>query len=152
MIGPNFAAAPLPGAEVAQYSVGNNWSVTFAEPLDQLLLVAVFWRGTYNFGVVDPTTVYTFSRPFTFASGLGGVGVTGNTLFMPDNGSFYDGVLKFDGPITTLSVAAESPFPGFGQALTFAAPAKAVPEPAAAALFASALAAFAATRVLRSRR
>lgn len=129
----DFAAAPLPpGTQMVQYAENSNWTATFAQPVNNLLLYVIGWRGQQSFDPDDPST-YTFDRPFTVLSGLEDVSVSGNTLTIPDTGGsngYHSGIIQFSGPVTSISVVADIPMNGgHGQVLTFATDAAAVPEP-----------------------
>ena len=132
--GADFSAAPVGVVQALAYSANVSWSVTFSSPVTNLYLIVDAWRGIYNFTGVDPTSTYTFNLPFSVASGLSGASVSGNTLSLPDfgasssEGGFFNGVLLFTGPVTTLSVSAAAPNPG-GQDLTFVTSSSTVPEP-----------------------
>ena len=133
-VGPDFAGAAVGAAEGLEYSATDDWSVTFASPIANLRLIVDLWRGDYVGGTVDPTSTYAFNHAFSIVSGMTGATVAANTLSLADpelaGFSFYDGVLLFAGPITTLSVDATA-FDGSGQVLTFAVDVpQVVPEPA----------------------
>jgi len=95
--------------------------------------------------MVDPTSTYSFSHPFSIASGLAGASVAGNTLALRDDADFgfYNGVLYFPGTFSSLSVAASAPFAS-GQIVTFAADV-AVAEPSAPILLSAAIGVLALT-------
>jgi hypothetical protein len=102
------------------YSVGSDWSASFSEPVNGLLLYLGLWR---------PAT-YAFDRPFAIVSGLAQAGVTGNALTLPEPG-FHSGILRFLGPVSALSVdSSSSDFPQ--QVLTFGS--DPIPEPATLSL------------------
>ena len=128
--GSNFSAAPVGAAEALEYSASDNWSITFAAPITNLLLVVDWWRGDYRGGIIDPTSTYTFNQPLFFASGMSGASISGNILSLPDIGDFgfFNGVLRFSGPVNTLSMNAQV-FNGSGQVLTFAVDTSPTPEP-----------------------
>lgn len=137
MQGPYFAAAPLCSTTpLLDYATGSDWSATFSAPVGELLVYAKFWRGSG--GGVDPVT-YQFDAPFTIASGFLEASVgNGNTLLTLGGASFHDGILRFQGPISSLSVVTNSSS-NAQQGMTFA-----VPEPGAAAGAIAALAGLAA--------
>jgi VCBS repeat-containing protein len=114
--GASFAAAPLSAStETIIYSTGSDWTATFSQPVSNLALYAVLWRG--GNAQVSPVT-YTFSEPFTILSGLDAATVSENTITLPDSG-FHDGIILFTGPISSLSVDTNSATFS-AQALTFA--------------------------------
>lgn len=132
LTGADYSAAPLSATtETASYDVLSDWTVTFDDPIADLLLYAVFWRGIAG-GSTSPIT-YTFDQSFTVLSGLGGAVVSSNMLSVPNTG-FHNGILHFLGPVTSLSLQTNSD--GLSaQAVTFAAEAgEAVPEPGAIGL------------------
>lgn len=124
--GPDFAAGPLCSTTPQiDYATGSDWSATLSAPVGALRVYAKFWRGTA--GGVDPVT-YQFDAPFTIESGFAQASVgNGNTLLMLPTSTFHDGILRFDGPIASLSVETNSTS-NSQQAMTLA-----VPEPDAAA-------------------
>ena len=129
----DYSAAPVSNVTAIMYGASNSWSATFGSPLPNLLLYVDLWRGSYTTFNFDPTTNYTFSLPFTVLSGLSGASISGNTLTLPDTipgNSFYDGIIEFSGPITSLSVISNGENQS-GQNLTFAT---SVPEPSTLAL------------------
>lgn len=145
--GPNFSAAPLPAeAEFLDYQMDSSWTLTLSEPVETLYLYGVFWRGNQNFGEVDPTIRYEFDRPFEIASGFSRATVDLNALELPDDsmeaagmdeGGFHSGILRFDGPLSSLSLSTVNPLEaGHGQGLTFAVP---VPEASTLTLWAGVL-------------
>jgi hypothetical protein len=138
--GADYSAAPLGVVKSLQYSADNDWTVTFASPMTNLLVYVYQWRGDFNGGVVDPTSTYAFSRPFTILSGLVGSSVAGNTLSLPDlessGRSFFFGILQFSGAVTTLSVDATA-LNASGQVITFGV--NTVPEPVTFAMIGSGL-------------
>jgi|GEM_PF-1838624 len=118
MSGPEFSFAPLsPMQERVGYSAATEWTATFDPPVDDLLVYVSSWRGAGSLGV-DPQT-YTFDLPFTVASGISNGMVVGNTLELP--GGFHRGILRFAGPISTLSLTTSATDTGAAQSVTFAA-------------------------------
>ncbi|MGK7885544.1 MAG: PEP-CTERM sorting domain-containing protein [Crocosphaera sp.] len=129
--GSDFSAAPLSSSqETIAYGVNSDWTATFSDPVSDLLLYPVFWRGS-GAGGPDPVT-YEFNQPFTILSGLTGATVVGNTLSVPQSGTF-SGVIQFTGPVNSLTVNTSAT--GLtGQVLTFGVndtpPPVSTPEPA----------------------
>lgn len=133
--GANFAAAPLAtNQSTVPVGASNNWNASFASPVSDLLLYAASWRGAFFFGR-DDSVSYTFNVPFTVLSGFNGATVVGNTLTLTssraDSRFFFSGLLRFDGPISTLSVSSVgAPPPPDGQSaqlLTFAIASNEIP-------------------------
>jgi hypothetical protein len=144
--GPDFAVAPLAAsAPVVEYDTGADWTASFSEPVEGVLLYAKAWRGS-NAGV-DPVT-YRFDAPFTILSGLDDAAVSedGTLLTLPA-AEFHDGIVYLPGPLTTLSVEGNDPSDG-AQAMTLAV----VPAPGALAAGLAACAALAALRIRPRRR
>jgi hypothetical protein len=145
-----FSAGPQASAEAVTYAANNAWSVTFAAPIFDLLLYVDLWRGSISTGS-DPTSNYTFSLPFSVASGLDAAGVSGDTISLPD-GQFHQGILKFSGPVTTLSIRTDSTT-GSGQVLTFAVTGESqVPEPGSFGLIVAAAVVGSGRALLRRRK
>lgn len=109
-----YSAAPLPAGSSAlsNYAVGSNYTATFSLPVTGLLIYAQFWNG--NVGGITPIK-YTFSQPFEILSGFDQATVTGKTLSLP---AFKSGILRFPGPISTLSVSMNTSNTG-GQIMSF---------------------------------
>lgn len=137
LTGDDFAGGPIPGVtELSSYDVLSDWTATFSEPITNLLLYVVFWRGPS--GQPEPpddVMIYTFDQTFTVLSGLGdAVFPEGDKTFAAPEDVFHLGVLRFDGPVTSLSLTSNS-FGHSAQLLTFGV----VPEPSAPLLAALAL-------------
>ena len=133
--GPDFAAGPLCSTSgQLSYQFGSDWTATLEEPVRALLVYAKVWRGPY--GDFHPVT-YRFDAPFTIASGLTQASVSeDDTLLSLPVSVFHDGILRFDGPISSLGV--DTNITGGGsQRMTLAVE---TPEPGAAATALAALA------------
>jgi hypothetical protein len=130
--------------ELSAYSTLSDWTATFGEPVSNLLLYVVFWRGVVGQPTPpDTTVIYTFDQTFTVLSGLDdAVFPEGDKTFAAPAEFYHLGILQFAGPVSSLSLASNS-FGGSAQALTFGV----VPEPSALLLCALAL-----PTVLRARR
>jgi hypothetical protein len=128
----DFSAAPGSSSQqVLDYAVNDPWSVTFSATMSEVLLDAKFWRGSVS-GATGPTINYTFNQPFTILSGLSAATVSGDTLSLPSDSGFYDGIIEFSN-VQTLSVTDNSiPEDESRQELTFST----VPEPSTLALLA----------------
>jgi len=132
----DFAGAPLAGdVELVGYSAVSDWTVSFSEPVSNLLLYLIYWRGASGQPPAGETVVYGFDSTFVPVSGLGfAVFPEGDVSLVAPEANFHSGILKFQGPLTTLSVTTNAG--GFSaQLLTFA-----VPEPSWLALAALGLA------------
>lgn len=142
--GDSFAAGPLCSTTLQlEYLVGSDWTATLSEPVGALLVYAKFWRGPGS--GVNPAT-YRFDAPFTIVSGLAEADVSeGNTVLSLHGSAFHDGILRFDGPISSLAVDSNAVTPA-NQIMTLAVTA---PEPGGAV---TALAALVALATLGRRR
>lgn len=89
--------------QVFRASVGSSITWSFAQPVEDFLLYVVNWRGSSSGGPTDD--LYTFNQTPTIQSGLAGVTISGNSLVVGAN-NFYNGILSFPGPLTSLSLAA----------------------------------------------
>jgi hypothetical protein len=124
--GPDFAVAPLAAsAPVVEYDTGADWTATFSEPVEGVLLYAKAWRGSD--AAADPVT-YRFDAPFTILSGLDAAAVSedGTLLTLPA-AEFHDGIVYVPGPLTSLAVTGNEPS-DVAQVMTLAV----VPEPGSA--------------------
>jgi len=118
LTGSDFAAAPLTTTtKTASYNSNASLTVGFSQPVSNLLLYTVFWRGTQAGS--DPV-VYTFGQPFTVLSGLGsGTVSAGNTVLTVPGTGFHNGILQFTGPVTSLSITSNASSCCPNQAITF---------------------------------
>ncbi|HAC62317.1 MAG TPA: hypothetical protein DCF68_01970 [Cyanothece sp. UBA12306] len=122
----DFSAAPPSSNEVVNYSLNSNWTATFSNPISNLLLYVVRWRGAAT-GV--NTTTYTFNQSFTILSGLGEGTVSGNTLSFPEESGSNNGIIQFTGPVSSLSVSTNG-INNSGNSLTFGVQSvQSIPEP-----------------------
>jgi hypothetical protein len=121
----DYAAAPLsPALPSVDYTSSSGWTITFSDPVSDLLLYTIWWRGVD--GLSTPATFsYTFDASFAILSGETGVTQVGGALQIP-NTLWGNGILRFSGPLTSLSVTTDFS-DGSYQALTLAL--GAAPEP-----------------------
>jgi hypothetical protein len=133
--GSSYSAFPLSSSQqVVTYTSSSNWTVTFGQPVSDLLLYDRFWRGveclTNDEVLAGRTTCsYTFSAPFSVFGNALPITVSGQTLTIP-NSVYGNGILRFSGPLTTLSVTTDLSQNGSIQNLTFAVvTGDSVPEP-----------------------
>jgi hypothetical protein len=110
---------------VLELDTGADWTATFSEPVEGVLVYAKDWRGSD--ATVDPVT-YRFDAPFTILSGLRDATVSeqGTRLTLPADG-FHDGVVFVPGPLASLSLEGDEPT-DVAQSLTLAV-VGVVPEP-----------------------
>jgi hypothetical protein len=129
-----------------QQDIGMTW--TFDQPVEDLLLYLVFWRGGGSSLGGPPDNNYTFDQTPTIQSGLAGGTINGNSFVAPGN-VFYSGILSFPGQLTSLSLLtpATGNSGGNGYTMSFTA----VPEPATAAIVVGAGGLFAMMRCRRRR-
>ena len=96
----NFCAlpeSPLQGLAVYQ---DDNWTITFDQPIENLKLYLIYWRGgSPNTG---PSTG-TFSEPGTLISGDGGISLAANGMDVNTTSYWGNGIIEFPGPISTLT-------------------------------------------------
>lgn len=93
LTGTDFSAAPLGVSQgLVEYQEQSDFRIALNRPVDGLMLYLVGWRAH----------TYTFNRPFTILSGLGGATVAGNTLTTPVG--FTSGIIRFDDPVSTFAV------------------------------------------------
>lgn len=133
--GAAFAPAQLPAGLAPQYGSNQTIDVNFDSPVNNLLLYALQWRGSYVFPGPEEPTTYTFSQGFAILSGFVGVSPVGNTLTLPGStattANFFSGILMFQGPVSHLRITSNRG--GSGQVMTLAA-VTTVPEPNTMAL------------------
>lgn len=108
LTGGDYSAAPLTTTtEAIMYESDESVTVTFTPEVSNLLLYALFWRGT--FGSPGPEVVYTFNQAFTVLSGFGLSTVSGgNTVLTVPATGFQSGILEFAGPVATLSITTDN--------------------------------------------
>lgn len=119
----------------------------FSTPVSNLLLNGISWRAfVIGNGAANPIN-YAFNHSFVVESGFAqATALNGNTelSFIGAATSFHGGVLKFNGPISTLSITATSDLDpniyaasfNSAQSLSFAVETSAVPEPSTSLLIA----------------
>ena len=94
------------------YNERSDWAASFGNPISDLGLYLYGWRGGVN---------YTFSQAPTLLSGCSNGTISGNTLSLSGGVSDYcDGILRFTGSISTLSVDSSLAAGGNTIGLTFA--------------------------------
>ena len=147
---PPFAFQPgTTASEMIRYGHGSDWTVTFDQPVVNLLVYCAFWRsGSPLNPPATITTTYEFSQPLLIAPGSSGANpvVTNGQTALPNDtleltgqaADFFSGILIFPGPVSTLSLDSSASAPGFSVNATFGV----VPEPSAAACLALPLAAY----------
>jgi len=91
MSGSNFDP---PGASNQSFidieqNIGMTWS--FDQPVEDLLLYLVFWRGSSGSAGGPPDGNYTFDQTPTIQSGLADGTISGNSLVVTSNQFFYSG-------------------------------------------------------------
>ncbi len=130
-----------------EQNIGMTW--TFDQPVEDLLLYLVFWRGSSGSAGGPPDGNYTFDQTPTIQSGLAGGTISGNSLVVTSSQFFYSGILSFPGQLTSLSLLtpATGNSGGNGYTMSFTA----VPEPATTAILLSAGGVFALWRCRRRR-
>lgn len=89
----------LQGLAVGQ---DENWSITFDQPIENLKLYLLFWRGPGN-----SNSGGTFSEAGTLLSGSG-INLSGDGTTVSTTSFWRNGLIEFPGPITTLGFAANS--------------------------------------------
>jgi hypothetical protein len=133
--GANFNPAGGASQQMVDYSVDSAITWTFSSAVTNLDLYALYWRGTAG-GIGGPSDGrYVFSATPTIQSGLSGASivtpVSGNPyLQVGSSSNFYNGILRFSGPITSLTMYAPTGASNSGQVYTLAfdAASSAVPD------------------------
>ncbi|MCB9850200.1 MAG: VCBS repeat-containing protein [Phycisphaerales bacterium] len=118
--GSNYAEAPLSSAqEDIGYGAATEWTATFDPPVTDLLVYTYYWRAAGSGGGPSPAT-YTFDQPFVIVSGLTGAQeTTDQQTLVAASGAFHSGILKFAGPVASLSLTTSATDTGAGQGVTF---------------------------------
>jgi len=117
--GADYAPYPLSSnQETLDYAFDENWAATFGSPITDLMLYCKFWRGPNNGSADPPIFTYEFDQPFTILAGFGNSSIVGNTLQVPST-IFQDGILKFSGSISSVSLLSNNANSASRQALTF---------------------------------
>jgi hypothetical protein len=118
-----------PGSNSQQtivYEVRSAISWTFSSPVSDLLLYTSYWRGKFSQGPTNNT--YVFNASPTILSGLTGSSISGNSLTVGDDFSANSGILRFAGPLTSLTLTAPVGAGNSNQEFTLAVSPSAVPE------------------------
>jgi hypothetical protein len=127
-----------PSVVVSRYRDNSDWTATFGNPINDLGLYLVGWRGGVN---------YTFNQTPTLISGCSNGTIAGNILSLSGSSStLCNGILRFTGTISSLSVDSSKSVIGDQIGMTFAT----LPVPGPLSLF-GAGAAYAWSRGLRRR-
>lgn len=111
--------SPAGGAtqQIVNYNMDAGITWTFSSAVTNLDLYLTFWRGAGSFGPSDST--YLFSAAPTIQSGLSGGSISGNS-FVGSSSGYYNGILRFSGPLTSLTLTAPNVGGSSGQAYTLA--------------------------------
>lgn len=132
--GANFNPAGGASQQMVDYSVNSAITWTFSSAVTNLDLYALYWRGTAS-GIGGPSNGrYVFSATPTIQSGLSGASIvtpgSGNPYLQVGSSGFYSGILRFSGPITSLTMYAPTGASPSGQlyTLAFDAASSAVPD------------------------
>jgi hypothetical protein len=120
---------------VVGYDASANWTVTFGQAVSDLLVYDRWWRGVACLSLPEKdagetTWSYTFDAPFSVTSGDDlPITVSSPTLTIPES-AWGNGILRFSGPLTKLSLTMDFGQNGSQQDLTFAVVTNdSVPEP-----------------------
>ncbi len=120
----NYAGVPFTPTLQTRlgYAAATEWTATFDPPVTDLLLYVGNWRNASDAGGPNPIH-YTFDHPFGIVSGLSNVSVspTGDTLIGFNGSGLHSGILKFPGPIASLSLTTSATSTGAAISLTFGA-------------------------------
>jgi len=132
--GPAFNPAGGVSQQTVDYSVDSAITWTFSSAVTNLDLYALYWRGTAG-GIGGPSDGrYVFSATPTIQSGLSGASivtpVSGDPYLQVGSSNYYNGILRFSGPITSLTMYAPTGASSSGQVYTLAfdAASSAVPD------------------------
>lgn len=103
--GANFSPAGGALQQTVEYNVQSGITWSFSSAVTNLDLYLVYWRssGPGTGGPIDNR--YVFSTAPTIQSGLSGGSISGNGFVGPSTG-FYNGILRFSGPLTSLTLNA----------------------------------------------
>ncbi len=132
--GLDFNPAGGVSEQTVDYSINSAITWTFSSAVTNLDLYALYWRGTAG-GLGGPSDGrYVFSATPTIQSGLSGASivtpVSGDPYLQVGSSNFYNGILRFSGPITSLTMYAPTGASSSGQVYTLAfdAASSAVPD------------------------
>lgn len=134
---PGHAAHPVTSVEARAYEPTDSITVTFDQPVSNLLVYASFWRGNGDAVGSGGTTGYTFDQTTSLLSsdGFSPAAPSTGTSFGVALPGFGDGIFAIGNPVSSLSIAStfesttpQTQFITFGK-LDSATP---IPLPAAA--------------------
>jgi len=101
-----------PSVAVSLYRDNSDWTATFGNPINDLGLYLVGWRGGAN---------YTFNQTPTLISGCSNGTIAGNILSLSGSSTtLCNGILRFTGTISSLSVDSSISVIGNQIGMTFA--------------------------------
>lgn len=115
-----YEAFPFPDCldpVFVHFSDPTSATITFSSPVSDLYLITPNWFSGEDFN----RHIYTFSSPFSIASGFAQANVENGNRLVFSAFVTQVGVLHFPGPLTTLNIdtALQSPFnPNFGTQLS----------------------------------
>lgn len=108
--GEDYSFMPLSVSEqsLSYWEAGGSHLITLDIPLENVLLYAKNWTGLPSNG---EAAIYTIGNAFEIVSGFTGATVSGNTLTIPD-GEIMGGIIKFTGPVSSISFPSTGPTDG----------------------------------------
>ena len=129
--GTDYSASPGSASELVPVVEIDTYTIDFSPAVSSLDFYGVFLRGFGN-GEPDRTIAFDTGGGPTpvIASGFGAATVSGNTLTLPGGTSFYDGILRFNGTVSSLTITTNK-LNDSQEAFSLGAPsaAAAIPEP-----------------------
>jgi hypothetical protein len=99
--GANYSPAGGASQQMVDYHAQSGITWSFSSAVTNLDLYLKFWRSSTSSGPSDSN--YVFSTAPTIQSGLSGASISGNTLTV--SSGFSDGILRFSGPLTSLTLS-----------------------------------------------
>ena len=117
--GANYSPAGGASQQMVDYHAQSGITWSFSSAVTNLDLYLGFWRSSAPLTGGPTDNRYVFSTAPTIQSGLSGGSISGNGFVGPSTG-FYSGILRFSGPLTSLTLNAPLNASGGYQVYTLA--------------------------------
>lgn len=117
MSGTDWNSVGMQAGRLYNQNSASSFTITFDSPVTDFELYLYYFRGGSSGG--GGYDVYTFSESFTVTGGLTGISATATTIDT-SGVNFANGVLTFDGPVSTLTISGTGDATGGDAGFTLA--------------------------------